>query len=134
MAGGIAAAGGGGDAVAGGSDCSAGPLGTAAGRLLLGGAMFCAGPGVCPGTSWGGRGSGEILKNWAFDSARKAPSQKPTAKISLAPPALVAAILIKMIPCSKSRQIQASPRVCHNRSGMLAHVPGGAPVRGQRAV
>src|SRR5262249_23221189 len=90
-----AAAAGGGEALAGGSDCSAGPFGTGVGRLLLGGAIFWAGPGVWPGTSEGGRGSGEMLKNWACASARNTESQKPTAKAPLAPPALVAAILIK---------------------------------------
>src|SRR5215813_14676233 len=121
MAGGAAAAGGG-DALAGGNDCSAGPFGTGVGRLLLGGAIFWAGPGVCPGTSEGGRGSGEMLKNWACASARKTESQKPTAKATLALPALVAAIVIsRSISRPKSRQIQATSCVCHNGSGMLAH-------------
>src|SRR5262245_47233704 len=142
MTGGAVAVGGGSGAAAGGSDCRVCPFGIGAGRLLFGGAMFCAGPGVCPGTSWGGRGSGEILKNWAFDSAKEATSQKPTASTNLAPPALVAAILISSdllfeiaanssLPrrlSQRERYASASPRLaalallirCHTHETRLA--------------
>src|SRR5215510_7113065 len=101
--------------------------------MLLGGAIFWAGPGVCPGTSEGGRGRGEMLKNWACASARKTESKKPTAKATLAPPVLVAAILIsRSISQLKSRQIQAIPGVCHNGGGMLAHAPRQSSPRPRR--
>src|SRR5262245_14809300 len=67
---------------AGGSDCSDGPLGAGGVGVAAGpegGARFWAGPGVAPGTSLGGRGTGVILKNCALLSAGNAESQNPTA-------------------------------------------------------
>jgi hypothetical protein len=44
-----------------------------------------------------------MLKNWACVSAEKTESQKPTAKTNLAPPTLVAAILISSSISDRNR-------------------------------
>jgi hypothetical protein len=78
------------------------------GAVWAGGVMGCACPGVSPGTSLGGRGTGVRLKNCAWLAAGMTESQNPTANTNRPPlPALVAAILITETFCLKSRQIQA---------------------------
>src|SRR5215470_12588569 len=78
---------------AGGSDCSVGPFGTWAGAAA-GGVMFWAGPGGTDGTSFGGRTTGNPLKDCApagADSTSTAPASTHGARAN-ALPVLVPAI------------------------------------------
>src|ERR1700730_14105661 len=101
---------------AGGSDCSVGPFGTGAGAVVAaGGVMFWAGPGGTDGTSFGGRTTGNPLKDCAAagaDTASTAPASTHGANMN-ALPVLVPAIPMGGIVRPKSRQKQASgTRAC----------------------